>query len=60
MYIIQIQARNKQKHNTNKEAFKVLRELSCNTQTVMYILQCRIYLLQYCRKPGRDFSFRLN
>lgn len=37
-----------------------MRELSCNIQTVMYILQCRIYLLQYCRKPGRDFSFRLN
>ena len=46
-------------HRT-KEAFQIFRNLTCESENLIYLLQCRICQLQYVGKSETPFNIHLN
>ena len=42
------------------ETFKIFHQLNCRISHLIYLLQCRIYQLQYVGKSGTSFNIRSN
>ena len=43
-----------------KETFQIFHNLTCKSENLIYLLQCRICQLQYVGKSGTPFNIRLN
>ena len=40
--------------------YKIFHQLTCRSQTIIYLLQCRICFIQYVGKSETTFNLRLN
>ena len=43
-----------------KETFQIFHKLTCNSENLIYLLQCSICQLQYVGKSETPFNIRLN
>ena len=43
-----------------KETFQIFDNLTCKSENLIYLLECRIYKLQYVGKSETSFNIRLN